>query len=407
MSDPFDLPERELPEHVRRTALRRIMTEIGHEPPRRKSGLVPLLIAASVVVLMAGATIVATTLLGNDHKVNVAAPRTTTSTSGPGTAGLYGSQRDWATGADLDRCAINPPQGTSSWTPLLRTDYLGVIVVLYRQNTNLYFCQLTQEQTTIKSIPFPDPPTGNEPAKILFITPDGTWAGVTAPGIDALWIRPDGATPGAPVATGNGVFILPNTYRPTDQVRLHSALPDYDVPKVDLPQSIPVTTKSSTAPADRSTPAGQRLAGCLSSASTPAPDGEYFAAGAYLEIDATYWIQVGRRGNTLIACQQYKGTYTVDYVYFFAYPGLSAKFTTKLSGPDDPALGTLVVGILTDPKVAGVGVTVSGKPEVAGVVADGTAIAYLPAKPDPSNLLETTAQTKDAAGSVIENIKVF
>jgi len=75
MTDPFDLPERELPEHVRRAALRRIMTEINHEPPRRKRGLAPLLIAASVVILMAGATVVTTAVLGNkDNKVSTAGP---------------------------------------------------------------------------------------------------------------------------------------------------------------------------------------------------------------------------------------------------------------------------------------------------------------------------------------------
>jgi len=130
MTDPFDLPERDLPEHIRQAAFRRIMTEIADVRPRRRTGLAPLLIAASVITLVAGATIVTSTLNNKDSKPLNASPTTphpSTTVSGSPENGFYfyGAQRNWGTGTQMERCwsAEHKPD---TWSPLLQVNRNGL-----------------------------------------------------------------------------------------------------------------------------------------------------------------------------------------------------------------------------------------------------------------------------------------
>lgn len=308
MTDPFDLPERELPEHVRRAALRRIMTEINHEPPRRKRGLAPLLIAASVVILMAGATVVTTAVLGNkDNKVSTAGPHSATHTTSPSGShaengfDLFNAQRDWSTGAEMGRCAEADNRGNSTWTPLLRVSQHTLVALLYRVGNDLVFCQLTPRTVTAKSVPYPAPPTGGLPARIMFVTAEGTYAGVTAPGIDNLVINTSNPLIGEPAAIGNGVFILPNGFNRTDTMTLRGfTMPD--VQAADVPQPLPTSQRSGDQRGDRTSDAGKRLGGCLSAANPPIPDADWYGPGASVVVDGQHWAQVGLLDNSMVWC---------------------------------------------------------------------------------------------------------
>ncbi|GAA3434570.1 hypothetical protein [Kutzneria kofuensis] len=404
MSDPFDLPERELPEPVRRAALRRVMTEIAHEPPRRKSGLVPLLIAASVVVLMAGATIVTTTVLGNnDHKINTAGPSATTTTSAGGRENgfdLFHAQRDWGTSEEMGRCAEADNRGNSTWVPLLRVERNNLVALLYRVGNDMVFCQLTPKTVTAKSAPYPAPPTGSVPAKILFITAEGTYAGVTAPGIDNLVIMPSNSVVGEPSAIGNGVFILPNSYKRTDTMTLRGfTVPDYGVPKADLPQPLPVSQQSGDPRGDRSSAAGQRLGDCLSGSNPPVADADWYAPGASIVVDSKDWIQVGVQGGSLVWC-------TSDPNAPAAYVPLaptthSIQWTsaTKLGGAN---IATQLAGIASNPDAATVTVQAPGMEARTAAIDHGTFIVTGTGPPvGGSNVI-----VKDSNGTVLDQFTI-
>ncbi|EWM17081.1 hypothetical protein [Kutzneria sp. 744] len=409
MSDPFDVPERDLPEHVRQQALRRIMTEIGREPrARRRSGLVPVVIAASVVILMAGATVVTSAILGNkDHKVTNASPTThaaasTTSTSGGGREtgfGLYNAQRDWGTGAEMERCwqADHKPD---TWAPLLRVETNNVVALLYRVGTDIVFCQLTPVQVTVKSKPYPAPPTGNVPARLLFTAVEGTYAGVTAADVDNLVITPDQPPIGSPSAIGNGVFILPNGYRPTDHVTLRGfSTPDYTVPKADLPQPLTSSRQTIDQHAERTSAAGQRLAGCLSAANPPVADADYFVAGASVVVDDQHWAQLGKVGNSLVWCSSVPG----ESARFLPLPPTTHAITwvtVDKFGPSE--IGPVIVGIAQDADAATVSLQPPGKDARTATVDHGSFIVTGLGEPvGGSNVM-----VKDSGGKMIEQFPI-
>lgn len=410
MSDPFDIPERALPEHVRQQALRRIKTEIGDaRPRRRKTGLAPLLIAASVVALMAGATIVTSTLSSTkDNKALTGSPTSahpTTTTSGDNGFGFYGAQLNWASGDDSTRCAGTLHQG-GSWTPLLRVSRNLMTVLVYHLDDTIVFCQLTKEQVTVKQLPFPNPPTGQLPAELMFTTPDGTYAGVIAPGVNDLVITAGSPAIGEPAALGNGVFILPNSYRPTDHITVHgAALPDYIVPKADLPQPTPVTKTGSDPKADRTSPAGQRMPACLNAANPPMADADWWQPGAYLSVDSKHAIQLGILDGRVMACQQDEDVVTVDGpLDYFTYVGGGTEITAKLSGSNLSPPGEYFVGHTIDAKAKTATLSVAGESDVTGTITNNTFVLYRPHPGTPN--LQGTVKVKDASGAVIDQIPI-
>jgi hypothetical protein len=377
MSDPFDLPERELPEHVRGAALRRIMTEINHEPPRRKRGLAPLLIAASVVILMAGATIVTTAVLGSkDNKVSTAGPHSATHTTSPSGShaengfDLYNAQRDWGTGAEMGRCAEADNRGNSTWVPLLRVVNSNLVALLYRVGNDLVFCQLTPRTVTAKSVPYPAPPTGSVPAKILFVTTEGTYAGVTAPGIDNLVINTSNPLVGDPAAIGNGVFILPKSYKRTDTMTLRGfTMPD--IQTADVPQPLPTSRRSDDQRGDRTSDAGKRLGGCLSAANPPIPDADWYAPGASIVVDGQHWGQMGVLDDGVVWCSSGPDN-SVTYLPMGSTTlAVQLASTVKFSPPE---LGTQFIGYAVNAAAATVTVQPPGMEAHTATVVNRTFI---------------------------------
>jgi len=400
MSDPFDLPERELPEHVRRAALRRIMTEINHEPSRRKPGLAPLLIAASVVILMAGATIVATSVLGNnDHKVSTAGPHSATHTTSPsGSAengfGLYKAQRDWGTGAEMGRCAEADNRGDSTWVPLLRVERGTLVALLYRVANDLVFCQLTPKTITAKSVPYPAPPAGGMPARIMFVTAEGTFAGVTAPAVDNLVINGTSSPVGEPAAIGNGVFILPRSFKRTDTVTLRG-FNGADKHTDDVPQPLPTSRRSDDPRGDRTSDAGKRLGGCLSAADPPIPDADWFAPGASVVVDAQHWGQLGVLGNELLWCSS-----DPDHPYFYLpiSPTTHAVQWAPVVKFSPPSIGATIAGIALNAAAATVTVQPPDMEAHTATVVNRTFIVTGTGEP----VSGTTVTVKDSSGKVID-----
>ncbi|MFC0548574.1 hypothetical protein [Kutzneria chonburiensis] len=405
MTDPFDLPERELPEHVRRDALRRIMTEIDHEPPRRKSGLVPLLIAASVVILMAGATIVTTAVLGNkDHKVSTAGPHSTITTAPSGSAengfGLYSAQRDWGTGAEMERCwsADHKPD---TWTPMLRVERNNLVALLYRVANDLVFCQLTAKTITVKSVPYPAPPPSGTPARVMFITTEGTYAGVTAPGIDNLTIRTTSGLIPEPSAIGNGVFILPNSYKRTDTLTLRGfTVPDYGMQAADLPQPLPPSQRSSDPRGDRTSVAGQRLGNCLSTVNPPIADADWFAPGASIVTDDQQWAQLGVLGDALVWCSSVADD---PHVYLALPPSTHSVQWLNGNKRGFAAVTPTLIGIASNPDVATVTLSQPGTADITANVDHGT---FIVPGPGGQPLSGSKLTVKKANGDVIEQFTI-
>jgi len=409
MSDPFDLPERDLPEHIRQAAFRRIMTEIADVRPRRRTGLAPLLIAASVIALVAGATIVTSTLNNKDSKPLNASPTshpTATTTSGLNSYNRYDGTAYWGDSEEMQRCwaAGRKPD---HWLPLLKVDRNGLIALLYQSDNDLVFCELTAEQVTVKTLPYPNPPTGDAPATIMFTTAQGTYAGVTAPGVNNLTIDTGNVVP-EPAAVNNGVFILPNSYRQTDQLRLRTeatGYPGYAVPKADLPQPTPVTRTGSDPKADRTSPAGQRLGACLNAANPPMVDADWWTTGATQEVDSTHSIQLGAHNGGLLACQQNNGQLTADGPLSFEFVGGGTGFTAKISKAEHGPPGLYFVGHTIDAQAKTATLTVPGEADVTGTIVDDTFVLYRPHALDPTSF-QGTVTVKNAADAVIDQIPV-
>lgn len=408
MSDPFDLPERELPDSVRQAARLRVLERMEEDKPRRRRpGPAPWLIASSVVLLMAGATVFTSTLTSNkDHKTVNASPTTAPSTTSSGESGavLWNAVVNWGTGEEMQRCATVVPQ-QSTWVPLLRVNRNGMTALLYRIGTDIVFCQLTREQVTAKALPFPDPPAGKAPAKILFTTPEGTTAGVVAPDVRTLAIMQTEHQLLDAAAVDNGVFILPNSYRPTEHVALiEGGFGDYTVPSADIPQATPPGRIADDPKADRASPAGQRLAACLAAADPPVTDADYWTAGAFRQTDDTHWLQLASLGNSIVACNS-DGTdhYTVDQPTLDS-AGHAVQITGKVSADGNSGLGVLLVGLATDPNAATVTLSRPGQADVTGAVDHGTVI--LAGDGQVFHAREVDQITvKDAAGTVIDQFK--
>jgi hypothetical protein len=402
MSDPFDVPERELPDHVRQSVLHRISREIAYEPPRRRLGATPLLIAASVVALMAGATIVTSTLTANkDHTVPNATSGTahpTTSSSAATGAYEWNGVPYWGIDAPMQRCVDAGQKPVDGWFPLLRVSRGGLTAMLYRLGTDIVFCQVSKEHVTSKAMPYPQPPTGKASARILFTTPDGTYAGVTAPGRYDLQLLMD-PLHGDNAAVNNGTFILPNSFRPTDKVLLADQGTEYY--QADLPQPTEPTVTAGDPKADRTSQAGQRLAACLPTANPPVVDADYWTPGAVQQQDDTHWLQLGTLDGRLLACARSGSTFTVDQPDLDTLDKHSVLMTAKISADGNTELGVLAVGLATDPRAATVTLTRAGHPDVTGTVDHGTVILH-----GDGTLIPERGQNrytvKDSAGTVIE-----
>ena len=401
MTDPFDLPERELPEHVRRAALRRIMTEINHEPPRRKRGLAPLLIAASVVILMAGATVVTTAVLGNkDNKVSTAGPHSATHTTSPSGShaengfDLYHAQRDWGTGEEMGRCAQADNRGNSTWVPLLRVERNNLVALLYRVGNDLVFCQLTPRTVTARSVPYPAPPTGGLPARIMFVTAEGTFAGVTAPAVDNLVINGTSSPVGEPTAIGNGVFILPNSFKRTDTVTLRGFTMS-DMQTADVPQALPTSQRSGDQRGDRTSDAGKRLGGCLSAANPPVPDADWYAPGASVVVDGQHWGQLGVLDNALLWCGSDPGNPDFQLPMSPTTHAVQWAPVIKFSPTE---VGATIAGYAVNAAAATVTVQPPGQEAHTATVVNRTFIVTGTGEP----VSGTTVTVKDSGGKVID-----
>ncbi|MFC0431760.1 hypothetical protein [Kutzneria buriramensis] len=403
MSDPFDVPERELPDHVRQSVLHRISTEIAHERPRRRLGATPLLIAASVVALMAGATIVTSTLTANkDHTTLNATPSTahpTTSTSGATGAYLWNGVPYWGMDAQMQRCVDATQKPVDGWFPLLRVSRNGLTAMLYRLGTDIVFCQVTKEHVTTKAMPYPQPPSGKAPGELLFTTPDGTYAGVVAPNLYNLQLRMD-TLHGDNAAVNDSVFILPNSFRPGDKIDLGSSGSDY-VTVTDMPQPTEPTVTVGGPKADRTSLGGQRLAACLPTANPPVVDADYWAPAAVIQTDATHWLQLGTLDGRLIACNRSGSTFTVDQPNLDVVEKHSVLMTGKISADGNAELNVLAVGLATDPRAAKVTLARAGKQDASAPVDHGTVILH-----GEGTLLPGRGQNRftvvDSAGNVIE-----
>jgi hypothetical protein len=405
MSDPFDVPERELPDHVRQSVLHRISTEIAYDRPRRRLGATPLLIAASVIALMAGATIVASTLTASkDHTSLNATPSTahpTTSTSGETGHSLWNGTAYWGIDPQMQRC-LTGTHNPDDWFPLLRVNRNGLTAMLYRDGADIVFCQVTKEYLTVKELPYPQPPTGKAPATIVFTTPEGTYAGVVAPNLRNLQLRM-GDQIGDNAAVNNGVFILPNSYRPTDTISLNDqiSLVYYTVPKADLPQPSGPTLAYGDPKADRGSQAGQRVGECLTKANPPIVDAEYWTPTAVLQQDDTHWLQLATLDGELLVCSRSGSAYTAEERVSEGVEKHSVLMTGKISADYDRQLGLLCVGLATDPRAATVTLTRAGHADVTGTVDHGAVILH-----GDGTLLPGRDQNRftvrDSAGAVIE-----
>lgn len=217
----FDLalpPERELPPETRAKARQRIMSELAGPARPRGGVLVPVSIAAGVLVVVAGAAVLVNTTEHQQQHSPAAAPTTAELvppngdyTATPET--VYQVQHAAAPAADNARCAAQTRAGlpaVTTWRPIITATANGVTMIAYRTPAGALFCEVTPTTVTLSGIT-----TGHGEAP-TFATDFGSVAGLD-PTNEPLDIGPADVygKPVALTAVADGVFVAPNAFRVT------------------------------------------------------------------------------------------------------------------------------------------------------------------------------------------------
>jgi hypothetical protein len=341
MIDHLDLPpERELPEQVRAVARDRLLAGMRDNPGRASRTMVPLAIAATVIMLAAIA-VGFTALSGVGAHVSAASQYLKTDRELPpeDTDAAYHVRHGTAPADLAGRClaqAHRDPAGRPApeqWQVLLTATYLDDTVIAYRTSAGAVFCEVTPTTVALSQPGAPATST----ARPTFITSFGTVAGTIDPGYRAAWVGQrlvgqlyavdrdhyqsavieDGVflLPDATTVSGNGLEL---GVAPTQAA---ADMRTFTVPQGQLPAVVHPTTDDASAlpPANQQTPAGRRVTACLNGPnSIPVVAPGSWIPGAYLRLDENESVQVaslGAKRNLLVVCTQRTGQ-PVDFFVF-------------------------------------------------------------------------------------------
>lgn len=406
------LPEhRTLPDDVRLRARRRLSE--GMNPATRTAR--PLLIAAGVSVLAAGAVFTGQALYGGNTDVATPPMQYNGELVGKDRAVVNHVERGTVAPDTLARCTAaattHPP--ADQWQPIATSNKNGTVLTAFRGPTGLFFCANTATTTTISA---PNPvkiEDGRRQVKILFTTPSGTLAGLVSPDVKFLSLSRI-AEPGqnnTMPALVDGLFLAPSGYTKAETGT--KALVNGEESAVrGVAGPTPSVVDRPLPPADRATPEAQRFASsCLADRAIPDPD--QFVFGVRAKVSATSTILLGRFNDLMVYCLDDGGplrgwvydlrdTDGMEIVNGTTVGSVRAFYDfVPLEGGGSGSTGTAAVGVIFDPRVASITYTAPGSADVPAVLGNGTfVLAMPPGEPNP----ERRVVVRDAQGVVLETI---
>lgn len=409
------LPEhRPLPGDVRMRARQKLSE--GMSPAARNGR--PLLIAAGVGVLAAGAVFASQALLGSS--ADPAAPPIQHNGEFVGKDRKIVNHVETGKVAPeaLARCAAaakqHPP--AAEWTPLATSHKNGTVLTAFRVPAGVFFCANTATTTTI-SAPDPAVPEGRRQVEVLFTTPSGTMAGVVSQDVRIVslsQIAGSGQNNTIP-AVVDGLFLAPSGFRKAENGT--KALVDgHEFAVRGVPRPTESVVDRPLPPAPRDTPEAARFGACLDGRAVPDPD--QFAHGLTVKVSATDTMITGRFGDLLLYCRdsdrdptpgvvvelddlgEYRGTTIAGMTAFYDFKPY--KVNEQGEYYDGGSNSVAAIGLVLDPRVASITYTSPGVPDVPATIGDGTfvlAAKLLDRHPDARVVV------RDADGKVLETIK--
>ncbi|MFD4636661.1 hypothetical protein ACFWN2_05060 [Lentzea sp. NPDC058436] len=407
------MPEhRALPDDVRMRARQRLSE--GMRPAARNGR--PVLIAAGVSMLAAGAVFAGQAVLGGTADPAAPPMQHNGEFVGKDRAVVNHVERGVVAPDVLQRCAAaakaHPP--ASQWQPVATSRKNGTVLTAFRAPAGLFFCANTATTTTVSAPD--DTGVGDGRVKILFTTPTGAMAGLVSPDVKILSLSriSDPARSNTLPAVVDGLFLAPSGYTKADtgtQALVNGeefavrGVPRPTTPVVDRP--LP--------PAARDTPEAARFGECLRD--RPIPDADQFAHTLTVRLDATSTARLGRFGDLLLFCldgdHPSAGAVTevedLEEVRGATVAAMPAFYDFKVHKGDEPgevdALASstfAAVGLITDERVASITYTRPGLADVPASIGSGT---FVLAAPLIDRHPDARVVVRDAAGAVLETIK--
>ncbi|WP_086664327.1 hypothetical protein [Lentzea kentuckyensis] len=409
------LPEhRTLPDDVRMRARRRLSEGMN---PAARTGR-PLLIAAGVSMLAAGAVFAGQALYGGNAEVAAPSIHHNGELPAMDTNAFNHVELGKAATDVLARCGAaakdHPP--ASQWQAIATSRKGGMVLTAFRVPAGVFFCANTATTTTISA---PDPAqlaAGRGQVKILFTTPAGALAGLTSPDVKILSLSRigDRGLNYASPAIVDGLFLAPAGFTKAENGTTASANGNEFVVR-GVPKPTQSVVDRPLPPADRATPDGQKLAECLRD--RPVPDADQFAHTLTVRLSTTSTVRLGRFGDMLLYCldsdepvhgsvvasedlREIRGNTVASLGLFYDFKVLKADEPGEV---DATASSTFAgVGLITDPRVASITYTRPGMADAPASIANGTFVLVAPLI---DRHPESRVVVRDAAGTVLETIK--
>ncbi|MCX2950264.1 hypothetical protein [Lentzea sp. NEAU-D7] len=408
------LPEhRPMPDDVRLRARRRLSEGMS---PAARTGR-PVLIAAGVGVLAAGAVFASQALLGGS--ADPAAPPMQYNGE------FVGKDRKLVNHVEtgkvapdaLARCAAaakeHPP--AEQWQPMATSAKNGTVLTAFRVPAGVFFCANTATTTTI-SVPNPAVVEGRRQVEILFTTPSGTMAGLVSPDVRFLSLSQiaDAGQSSAMPALVDGLFLEPSGF-PKAENGTKALVNGEESAVRGVPKPTASVVDRPQPPAARDTPEAARFGACLKNRAVPDPD--QFAHGLTAKVSATDTIITGRFGDLLLYCREADHDPTPGTVFDLddlteirgrTVAAMSAfydfkpyKVNEQGEYYDGGSTSAAAVGLILDPRAASITYTSPGAADVPATMGNGTfvlAARLLDRHPDARVVV------RDAAGNVLETI---
>ncbi|MFD9739010.1 hypothetical protein [Umezawaea sp. NPDC059074] len=422
-------PPRPLPEGIRDRA-RQHLAE-GMAEPHRPSRRTPLAIAAAVV-LLAGSGVALTQATGGTTSAagptTVSNPPQVRELPPPDLTEMFHARDGWAPADVVDRCAAVvqgvPPKTT--WKPLVTTVVHETTLTAFRTGPDgVFFCETTP--TSVTASPLIAPDTGGAPARIGFLSPNGSVAGFVQPQVGTLRLHPtgtDGMSAHALIA--GDVFLTPDGFPNAEKGVIFTVGADQEVPAGDVPQPSTITIDRPRPEGDRASDEGRRLGGCLDTTPQLTPDRLYWEPGAHATPSPTSEVQLGRYGDLLAVCSVREQGNQGPYLSVVDRSDITGRYASgpQLNGRTiwgtgyvhdfqiNPEGGTQsntrgFAGLITDTGVATITLTREGFPDTTAVIKDGTFLLVGPTTKDMAVTppgVEVTV--RDAKGAVLEVLTV-
>lgn len=412
------LPEhRTLPGDVRMRARQRLSE--GMSPTARNGR--PILIAAGVSMLAAGAVFASQAVLGGSADVAAPPLQNNGEFVGKDRAVVNHVEVGKVAPDVLARCtaAAKAHPAPEQWQAIVTSNDNGTVLTAFRGPTGLFFCANTATTTTISE---PDPvkiDDGRRKVKVLFATPSGTMAGLISPDVTFLGLsRIAGSEQNSTLpALVDGLFLAPSGFVKAEngtQALVQVGGEAFAVRGVPTPT--PAVVDRPLPPAARDTPETAKFGDCLKDRAVPDPG--QFALGLTAKVSATDTMTLGRFGDLLVYCRDSDNDPTLATVYDLddledvrgeTIAAMSAfydfkpfKVNEKGEYYEGGSGNYAAVGLVLDPRAASITYVRPGMADVPASIGNGT---FVLAAPLIDRHPDSRVVVRDAAGTVLETIK--